>query len=90
VAHGIWLSVLYDQPLNPGHFRMNVRRYADLLARLGVQLPEQWEVTERGASAGANLPPVSSTVDKTTPVKPTLFGEISDSEIDDLFVNARS
>ena len=41
VAHGIWLSVLYDQPLNPGHFRMKVRRYADLIARLGVQKPTQ-------------------------------------------------
>jgi hypothetical protein len=33
---------------------------------------------------------VSSPEAKTTPVKPTLFGEISDSEIDELFENARS
>jgi predicted regulator of Ras-like GTPase activity (Roadblock/LC7/MglB family) len=90
VSNGIWLSVLYDQPLNPGQFRMKVRRYAELLARLGVSKPTQWEVTENVTQAGATLPPVSSREAKTTPVKPTLFGEISDSEIDELFENARS
>ena len=48
VAQQIWLAVFYDQPLNPGQFRMKVRRYSELLARLGVQAPQQWEVTENG------------------------------------------
>ena len=90
VAHGILLSVLYDQPLNPGQFRMKVRRYAELLARLGVSKPQQWEVTETVTSAGAVLSPVSYPEAKTAPVKPTLFADISDSEIDELFENARS
>ncbi|MGZ3650712.1 MAG: hypothetical protein ACXWSC_06015, partial [Bdellovibrionota bacterium] len=94
VAHGIWLSVLYDQPLNPGQFRMKVRRYSELLARLGVQQPEQWEMPQNVTAHGATLPPVSSreatTPEILTAKNPSLFANISDSEIDELFENARS
>jgi hypothetical protein len=98
VAHGIWLSVLYDQPLNPGQFRMKVRRYSELLARLGVQQPEQWELPQNGTASmpedGATLRPVSSreatTPEILTAKNSSLFANISDTEIDELFENARS
>lgn len=94
VAPEIWLAVLYEQPLNPGLFRMKVRRYADTIKRLGVQKPNQWEVAQSSLAPGANLPPVSSDGPTTTEIltspKSTLFGDITDEEIDDLFENARS
>jgi len=97
IMNGVWLTVLYDQPLNPGQFRMKVRRYAELLARLGVQRPEQWEVTDFGTSSGATratLPPVSSRAtprpEFLTAKDSSLFGNITDDEIDELFENARS
>lgn len=39
VSEGIWLAALYDQPMNPGLFRMKVRRYAELIGRIGAQTP---------------------------------------------------
>lgn len=44
VSDGIWLTALYDQPTNPGLFRMKVRRYADLIARIGAAKPGQEQV----------------------------------------------
>jgi predicted regulator of Ras-like GTPase activity (Roadblock/LC7/MglB family) len=96
VMNGIWLSVLYEQPLNPGQFRMKVRRYAEHLAQLGVKKPEQWEVTDfvHAAASSATLSPVSSKEmarpEKLTAKNSSLFGNISDEEIDELFENARS
>ncbi len=94
VTTDLWLAVLYDQPLNPGLFRMKVRRHSETIARLGIKKPDQWELPQNGTSSGANLPPVSSQTTPSkeliTPVKPTLFGDISDEEIDELFENARS
>lgn len=94
VANDIWLAVLYDQPLNPGQFRMKVRRFAELLAKLGVSRPQQWEEVEMGPTAGANLPPVSSRTvggpENLTAKKSSLFVNITDEEIDQLFENARS
>jgi hypothetical protein len=96
VMNGIWLTVLYEQPLNPGQFRMKVRRYAEILARLGVKKPEQWEVTDFGTASEsrATSAPVSA---KVTPAPEiltandaSLFGNITDEEIDKLFENARS
>ncbi len=37
VEPGIWLSTLYDQPLNPGKLRLRVRQTAALCAQLGVR-----------------------------------------------------
>jgi hypothetical protein len=94
VAGGIWLAVLYEQPLNPGLFRMKVRRYSELLARLEVKAPGQWELDSGEAHTGANLLPVSP--DKTAPKAiftaphSSLFGDISDDEIDRLFEDART
>lgn len=100
-----WLAALYDQPMNPGQFRMKVRRYAETFARFGISNPEQWEVgfeEDEGSGLashddkiGARMtPPVS---EKTAPVaanitekKSTLFTNITDDEIDSLFENARS
>lgn len=97
VEAGVWLAVLYEQPLNPGLFRMKVRRYAALLAKLGVTSPQQWEVTESGTadlSGGSNLAPVSQSPsapsERMTPAKASLFGDITDDEIDKIFENARS
>jgi hypothetical protein len=96
VADGIWLAVLYEQPLNPGQFRMRVRRYAELLSKLGVERPLQQELTENvthHVAAGATSH--QGTSDSTHHVIPTmnssmLFTNITDDEIDRLFENARS
>lgn len=99
-----WLAALYDQPLNPGLFRMKVRRYAETFERLGVANPEQWELqeSERAASesepgvksSGAIMPPVgpenSAPLENLTEKDSTLFSNITDDEIDRLFENARS
>lgn len=76
-----WLATLFDQPLNPGLFRMKVRRYGENIARLGVQLPEQWE-KENDTDFGATLPPSGHQKD-------TLFENITDDEIDSLFDEGR-
>ena len=94
VSQGIWLAVLYDLPLNPGLFRMKVRRYAELLAQLGVRQPEQWESTEISFRTGASLPPVSKEGIKNreilTKKDSTLFVNITDEEIDQIFENPSS
>ncbi|HEY8278666.1 MAG TPA: hypothetical protein VIH99_03525 [Bdellovibrionota bacterium] len=94
VTPEVWLAVIYDQPLNPGHFRMKVRRYSEMLARLGVQRQDQWEVTENGIPAGATLPPVTAEstgpAERITGPDSSLFANITDEEIDELFENARS
>lgn len=97
VANEVWLAVLYEQPLNPGQLRMKVRRYAELLANLGVQRPPQWELPKNGtagAERSATLPPASpsATPDREILTKnnSSLFGNITDAEIDELFENARS
>jgi len=41
VSEGIWLTALYDQPMNPGLFRMKVRRYAEIIGRIGANKPGQ-------------------------------------------------
>lgn len=93
VSDGIWLAVLYEQPLNPGQFRMKVRRYAAFLARFGVSQPRQWERGE-AENAGRILAPGASrtgvSLEKNTEDKSTLFANITDQEIDDIFENARS
>lgn len=85
VNEDFWLATLYDQPLNPGLFRMKVRRYAATMAGLGVNLPKQWQ--SEGASQfenpGVKLPPAN-------PASPTLFENITDDEIDNLFGDVRS
>ncbi len=94
VTKEIWLAVLYEQPLNPGLFRMKVRRYSELLARLEVKPPAQWEITESKAYTGAIVHPALSknavATELITPFKSTLFADISDEEIDELFENTRS
>lgn len=91
-----WLAALYDQPLNPGQFRMKVRRYAETFAKLGVAAPDQWEMEEStgGAEEGVIMTPAepkrSAPAEKLTEKKPTLFSNITDDEIDSLFENARS
>lgn len=49
VSDGIWLTALYDQPLNPGLFRMKVRRYAETAARLSASRPSEWELPVQSA-----------------------------------------
>jgi len=94
VTPEIWLAVLYEQPLNPGQFRMRVRRYASLLGKLGVSSPRQWEVTEIGTGTGGAVAPGSrdhsAPLEKITAPKASLFGDITDEEIDNIFENARS
>lgn len=77
-----WIATLYDQPLNPGLHRMKVRRYGESLARLGVQLPEQWEKEEDEGYFGDTLAPGGRQKD-------TLFENITDDEIDSLFDEGR-
>lgn len=81
VNEDYWLATLYDQPLNPGQFRMQVRRYGEALARLGVALPAQWEQDE--------IPEKSASLAPGIRQKATLFENITDDEIDSLFDEAR-
>jgi predicted regulator of Ras-like GTPase activity (Roadblock/LC7/MglB family) len=96
-----WLAALYDQPLNPGQFRMKVRRYAEKFTGFGVYNPDQWEFEERpqGPSSHddktrATMPPAVSEktalLENLTEQDSTLFSNITDDEIDSLFENARS
>lgn len=93
VTAGIWLAVLYEQPLNPGQLRMKVRRYAALMAKLGVSQPRQWERGE-AVEAGRILAPgadrAGATLEKNTEDNSALFDNITDQEIDEIFENARS
>jgi hypothetical protein len=93
VTPEIWLAVLYEQPLNPGQFRMKVRRYAALLAKLGVSQPEQWERKPTPAGSGKvalGAYAAGATLEKITENSSSLFGDITDDEIDKIFENARS
>lgn len=89
-----WLAALYDQPLNPGLFRMKVRRYADIFYRLGVTKPLQWEVPKNGSEGGvkATLSPqgASAFPENITQEDSSLFANITDEEIDRLFDDASS
>ncbi len=93
VTNSIWLAVLYPQPLNPGLFRMKVRRYSETLARLGVERAHEWEAIRPG-HPGANLSPevigATTEPENFTQDKASLFGNITDDEIDKLFENASS
>lgn len=93
VTPQLWLAVLFEQPLNPGQFRMKVRKYASLLARLGVQKPQQWEREEAPAPGRIVAPGATSggvTLEKNIEDPSTLFANITDEEIDSIFENARS
>lgn len=93
VNPGLWLAVLYEQPMNPGQFRMKVRRYASLLAKIGVSQPMQWE-TESPSSTRDKVAPKSTggsvTMEIITEKNSSLFANITDEEIDEIFENARS
>ncbi len=59
VEPGIWLSALYDQPLNPGKLRLRVRQTARICNQLGIQH------ARKGSFRGAVSPsasPASATV----------------------------
>jgi hypothetical protein len=94
VTPEIWLAVLYEQPLNPGQFRMKVRRYSSMLEKLGLAPPRQWEVPHSGTAPGRTMAPAATgasvSPEKITPTKSSLFANITDEEIDDIFDNARS
>lgn len=81
IGEDYWLATLYDQPLNPGLFRMKVRKYAENMAKLGVALPAQWEQNEVVAESASLAPELRQ--------KATLFENITDDEIDSLFDEAR-
>ncbi len=103
VEPGIWLSTLYDQPLNPGKLRLRVRQTAAICAQLGVRkavsggaqkssdLPK---VTYFDTNSGAKTtPPVATytpTPEKITENNSSLFTNITDDEIDRLFENPSS
>ncbi len=106
VEPGIWLSTLYDQPLNPGKLRLRVRQTASICAQLGVRkavsgvkgmtetplaLPK---VTYFDTNSGAKTtPPVATytpTPEKITENNSSLFTNITDDEIDRLFENPSS
>lgn len=75
-----WLSTLYDQPLNPGLFRMKVRRYAETIRKLAHSLPEDMPIPESVVSTGVSLTPGSD--------NSALFENITDEEIDNLFAGS--
>ena len=88
VDEDIWLATLYRQPLNPGQIRMEVRRHATSLGQLlqsHISEPQEsafiQEEKKPSTKAGATLPP--SFVDKSS-----LFENITDDEIDNLFNGA--
>lgn len=79
LGNSLWLATLYDQPLNPGQFRMKVRRYAEMLRKMSLApLPESHEVDEAIPTPRATLTPGTSD-------KSALFENITDEEIDNLF-----
>lgn len=94
ISPGIWISVLYEQPLNPGQFRMKVRRYSSLFAKLGIGTPTQWEKPASERKAEGVLAPSSrssaSVPEKITVENSSLFADITDEEIDNIFENPSS
>lgn len=50
VEPGVWLSALYDQPLNPGKLRLRVRQTARICSQLGIQK------TQKGSARSNPLP----------------------------------
>lgn len=75
-----WLSTLYDHPLNPGLFRMKVRRYAETIRKLANALPSDLPLPGGVVSTGVSLTPGSE--------KSALFENITDEEIDNLFAGS--
>lgn len=75
-----WLSTLYDHPLNPGLFRMKVRRYAETIRKFAHSLPGDVPLPDGVVSAGVSLTPESE--------KSALFENITDEEIDNLFAGS--
>ncbi len=97
VEAGYWLATLYDQPLNPGLTRMKIRRYASDFQKLGIEKPQQWELTKMSApepKPGAVSSPVRPSgpdhLEKITQNDPGLFANITDEEIDRLFDEAQT
>lgn len=87
VGEDRWLTTLYDQPLNPGKFRMRIRRFAETLAQLDAN-PADWQ-PEKGVTL---LPEPENTtpLENLTEQDSTLFANITDDEIDRLFENPSS
>ena len=70
INDGTWLAAFHEDVANPGLFRLQVRRYGQILGRLSPQE----EVT-----------PVGISVTPGATISPTLFANITDDEIDSLF-----
>ena len=92
VGAGRWLTTLYDQPLNPGQMRMRIRKYAETFAQIEEESTlRAFESDENRQLFGATLSPVepeiSTPLGKLTEKDSTLFGNITDDEIDRLFEN---
>jgi predicted regulator of Ras-like GTPase activity (Roadblock/LC7/MglB family) len=71
-----WLAVLYEQALNPGLVRMQIRRAGAELSRL--QFTDTFMIASPGAPASSKLTPLEDSA-------PKLFENITDAEIDGLF-----
>ncbi|RZA08825.1 MAG: hypothetical protein EOP11_03715 [Proteobacteria bacterium] len=76
VGEGIWLTALYEQPMNPGLFRMKVRRYAEIIARIGASKPvaeapkvQRPSAPSPAASSGATAP-AGASASSAVSVKP--------------------
>lgn len=94
-----WLATLFDQPLNPGQFRMKVRRYGDTLVRMAFGVENQvWEksvATDSGPAPAPSLKPtgaINAGASSAPAAKTTsgLFENITDDEIDSLFLGGSS
>jgi predicted regulator of Ras-like GTPase activity (Roadblock/LC7/MglB family) len=83
LENGLWLATLYDQPLNPGQFRMKVRRYAEALKKMSPASAPILEAEEEFSPPAprANLTPLGSD-------NSALFENITDEEIDNLFAGS--
>lgn len=79
LLNGLWLATLYDQPLNPGQFRMKVRRHAEMLKKTGILVPGTEEPLENSA------PSSRVTLTPRYRENSALFENITDEEIDRLF-----
>lgn len=71
-----WLAVLYEQALNPGFVRMQIRRAGNELAKL--QFTDTLMMASPTTSMSSKMAPYEE-------LAPPLFENITDDEIDGLF-----
>lgn len=71
VEPGIWLSALYDQPLNPGKLRLRVRQTARICGQLGIQRAQRGSFLSTTTTSSTNASASISAMAAAKPLSST-------------------